>query len=171
MILSRQRTTKALIRLPGCAGWSAPLLLANGINNLYITVEENEMFDFRGLRLDWFRLQVIGISQYFQLSHSVKLDLIVQAACLLVEKGRILLFFFLHSIKLCTSHLLPFPPLTRNSRYYDFSSITALLKALHLKTFTCSLSQNATAVTLFFKEITNPRLPLHCWDDWKGIAL
>ena len=27
---SRQRTTKRLIRLPGCAGWSAPLLFAYG---------------------------------------------------------------------------------------------------------------------------------------------
>ena len=32
IILSRQRTTKALIRLPGCGGWSAPLLFAYGIN-------------------------------------------------------------------------------------------------------------------------------------------
>ena len=31
IILSRQRTTKALIRLLGCAGWSAPLLFAYGI--------------------------------------------------------------------------------------------------------------------------------------------
>ena len=32
IILSRQRTTKALIRLRGCAGWSAPLLFAYCIN-------------------------------------------------------------------------------------------------------------------------------------------
>ena len=32
IILSRQRTTKALIRLPGCADWSAPLLFAYEIN-------------------------------------------------------------------------------------------------------------------------------------------
>ena len=32
IVLSRQRTTKALIRQRGCAGWSAPLLLAYGIN-------------------------------------------------------------------------------------------------------------------------------------------
>ena len=30
--LSRQRTTKVLIRLRGCAAWSAPLLFAYGIN-------------------------------------------------------------------------------------------------------------------------------------------
>ena len=29
MILSKIRTTKALIRLRGCAGWSAPVLFAN----------------------------------------------------------------------------------------------------------------------------------------------
>ena len=29
MILSNKRITKALIRLHGCAGWSAPLLFAN----------------------------------------------------------------------------------------------------------------------------------------------
>ena len=29
MILSKKRITKALIRLPRCAGWSAPVLLAN----------------------------------------------------------------------------------------------------------------------------------------------
>ena len=32
IILSRQRTPKVLIRLCGCAGWSAPLLLAYGKN-------------------------------------------------------------------------------------------------------------------------------------------
>ena len=32
IILSKQRTTKVLIRLRGCAGWSAPLLFAYGIN-------------------------------------------------------------------------------------------------------------------------------------------
>ena len=32
IILSRQRTRKALIRLRRCAGWSAPLLYAYGIN-------------------------------------------------------------------------------------------------------------------------------------------
>ena len=35
IILSRQRTTKVLIRLRGCAGWSAPLLFAYGINRFY----------------------------------------------------------------------------------------------------------------------------------------
>ena len=29
MMLSKKRITKALIRLHGCAGWSAPLLFAN----------------------------------------------------------------------------------------------------------------------------------------------
>ena len=29
MILSKKRITKALIRLHGCAGWSAPVLFAN----------------------------------------------------------------------------------------------------------------------------------------------
>ena len=33
IILSRQRTTKALIRLRGRTGWSAPLLFAYGINS------------------------------------------------------------------------------------------------------------------------------------------
>ena len=32
IILSRQWTTKAMIRLRKCAGWSAPLLFAYGIN-------------------------------------------------------------------------------------------------------------------------------------------
>ena len=32
--LSRQRTTKALIRLRGCAGWSAPLLFAYDIRHV-----------------------------------------------------------------------------------------------------------------------------------------
>ena len=35
IILSRQRTTKVLIRLRGCAGWSAPLLFAYGINRFF----------------------------------------------------------------------------------------------------------------------------------------
>ena len=32
IILSRQRTRKVLIRLPGCTGWSAPLLFTYGLN-------------------------------------------------------------------------------------------------------------------------------------------
>ena len=36
-ILSRQQTRKALIRLRGCAGWSAPLLFANGITGFHMT--------------------------------------------------------------------------------------------------------------------------------------
>ena len=35
MIPSRQRTIKALIRLRGCAGWSAPLLFAYGIRQVF----------------------------------------------------------------------------------------------------------------------------------------
>ena len=35
IILSRQRTTKALIRLRGCAGWSAPLLFAYCIRQIF----------------------------------------------------------------------------------------------------------------------------------------
>ena len=39
IILSRQRTTKALVRLRGCAGWSAPLLFAYSINRFSHDVE------------------------------------------------------------------------------------------------------------------------------------
>ena len=35
IILSKQRTTKALIRLRGCAGWSAPLLFAYDIRHVF----------------------------------------------------------------------------------------------------------------------------------------
>ena len=35
IILSTQRTTKALIRLRGCAGWSAPLLFAYSIRHVF----------------------------------------------------------------------------------------------------------------------------------------
>ena len=35
IILSRQRTTKALIRLRGCADWSAPLLFPYGIKQVF----------------------------------------------------------------------------------------------------------------------------------------
>ena len=37
IILSRQRTTNELIRLRGCAGWSAPLLFAYSINSFLMT--------------------------------------------------------------------------------------------------------------------------------------
>ena len=37
VILSRQRTTQALINLRGCAGWPAPLLFAYGINRFLMT--------------------------------------------------------------------------------------------------------------------------------------
>ena len=35
IVLSRQRTTKVLIRLRECAGWSVPLLFAYGINRFF----------------------------------------------------------------------------------------------------------------------------------------
>ena len=35
IILSKEQTTKALIRLRGCAGWSAPLLFAYGIRHIF----------------------------------------------------------------------------------------------------------------------------------------
>ena len=35
IILSKQRTTKVLIRLRGCAGWSAPLLFAYGLRHIF----------------------------------------------------------------------------------------------------------------------------------------
>ena len=37
IILSKQRITKALIRLRGCAGWSAPLLFAYGNTGFLMT--------------------------------------------------------------------------------------------------------------------------------------
>ena len=40
IILSRRRTTKALIRLRGCAGWSAPLLFAYDINRFSYDVAQ-----------------------------------------------------------------------------------------------------------------------------------
>ena len=36
MILSKKRITKVLIRLRGCAGWSAPLLLANPRRQVFL---------------------------------------------------------------------------------------------------------------------------------------
>ena len=35
MILSNKRITKALIRLCGCAGWSAPFLFANPLRQVF----------------------------------------------------------------------------------------------------------------------------------------
>ena len=48
IILSRQRRTKALIRLRGCAGWSAPLLFTYGINRFSHDVAHIS------LTIDWF---------------------------------------------------------------------------------------------------------------------
>ena len=33
---------------------------------IYISVEENVLFDFRGIRLDWFRLQVLHCISYLR---------------------------------------------------------------------------------------------------------
>ena len=53
--LSRQRTTKGLIRLRGCAGWSAPLLFAYDIRHVFSwpslitkTVVGEDKFSFLG---------------------------------------------------------------------------------------------------------------------------
>ena len=45
IILSRQRTTKAPVRLLGCAGWSAPLLFAYGISNFSHDVAHLRVFN------------------------------------------------------------------------------------------------------------------------------
>ena len=42
VILSKQQTTKVLIRLPGCAGWSMPLLFAYGIRHVFAWPGPNE---------------------------------------------------------------------------------------------------------------------------------
>ena len=57
IILSRQWTTKVLIRLRGCAGWTAPLLVAYDIsrfshNKAYIKPASREVRRPRSL-LDW----------------------------------------------------------------------------------------------------------------------
>ena len=36
MIISNQQITKALIRLPGCAGWSAPVLFAKPRKQVFL---------------------------------------------------------------------------------------------------------------------------------------
>jgi len=41
------------------------------MDDLCISVEESEMFDFRGLRLDWFRLQVRDHSTLLTFSQQV----------------------------------------------------------------------------------------------------
>ena len=47
IILFRQRTTKVLIRLRRCAGWSAPLLFAYGINRFSHDVAEMSSLSFK----------------------------------------------------------------------------------------------------------------------------
>ena len=42
IILSKQRTTKALIRLHGCAGWSAPLLFTYDIRHIFSWPSSNK---------------------------------------------------------------------------------------------------------------------------------
>ena len=44
MVLSKKRITKALIRLRGCAGWSAPVLFANP-EDRFSRVEAHIIFD------------------------------------------------------------------------------------------------------------------------------
>ena len=39
MILSNERLTKALIRLCGCAGWSAPLLFTNPLGSIFFPLK------------------------------------------------------------------------------------------------------------------------------------
>ena len=49
MILYKQRTTKALIRLRGCAGWSEPLLFAYGIKQVSSWHGSNNSFTVPGM--------------------------------------------------------------------------------------------------------------------------
>ena len=68
IILSRQRTTKALIRLRGCAGWSAPLLFAYGIKRFSHDVAHIWLIDF-SIPINWMspfpNLGVSGAFFYF----------------------------------------------------------------------------------------------------------
>ena len=61
MILSKKRITKALIRLRGCAGWSAPVLFAN---------PRRQVFSRRGPILT----SVFGAETVFISTHNICLD-------------------------------------------------------------------------------------------------
>ena len=61
IILSRQRTTKALIRLRGCAGWSVSLLFTYGINTFshgLAQMNDTISCNILGKRSNWPHLKV-----------------------------------------------------------------------------------------------------------------
>ena len=51
MELSKKRITKGLIRLRGCAGWSAPVLVAN---------TRRQVFSPRGPNYPWPKMEIYG---------------------------------------------------------------------------------------------------------------
>ena len=59
MILSWTRITKALIRLHGCTGWSAPLLFANSLRQVFShpcpNYLKNKTYRNMGGKLIWFQ--------------------------------------------------------------------------------------------------------------------
>ena len=58
MLLSKKRTTKALIRLRGCAGWSAPVLFANPRKQGFSRLGPNGCWHFNIYEKEIFRAQL-----------------------------------------------------------------------------------------------------------------
>ena len=80
IILSRQRTRKALIRLCGCAGWSASLLFAYGIK---------QVFSWRGsyvsrILVTFHNEVLIGLSKHeqFRVGDSNKISFLLLGTCI-----------------------------------------------------------------------------------------
>ena len=69
MVLSKTRITKALIRLRGCAGWSAPVLFANPRRQVFsrrgpiLTCHKQDISGHSPIVLTVLRILVLGIGK------------------------------------------------------------------------------------------------------------
>ena len=81
IILSRQRTTKALIRLCGCAGWSAPLLFtydrnrfSHDVAQIIAVINQNLNCNTK-MQKEWHTLNSAGTPLYNTVHCNMVLDI------------------------------------------------------------------------------------------------
>ena len=120
IILSRQRKIKALIRLHGCAGWSAPLLFAYGLNGFSHDVAHL-------LQFSWFRTggqaDRFGIVTQYTVGKTLSSPLLLQTCISKIIFHKIILFFGMLLI-LCA--------LTRGKRRRVLQTLTSDLRVASL---------------------------------------
>ena len=87
MILSKKRITKALIRLRGCAGWSAPVLFANSGRQVFSLYENRNANSMTQTHLPVKVLDVKKLTNIMSLIKWLRIDLVTGLRLAVFARG------------------------------------------------------------------------------------